>query len=259
MPEAEREAGRKKVHASEVPFEKWLAAKGGRADVDGLLPFTRWITPPNVPKRYTTQMYLYFLPLDTEGQPGADVDIEGSGESTIATPKHDGGLEHTSARFLPASKWLELSRAGDIILFPPQFFLLYHVSRFLDGADGSSKQSDTPAARQQRRKQLIDFVKGPAGAEDPDWGDVVISPIALMMKGKDGRGILSLDKAGPELKGSEKRGLKEWVVAVRFKKEGPREVEVISRKEAFDKERDDGKTDGEGYGRTDSGGRSDKL
>src|ERR1700753_2590512 len=33
---------------------------------DNLIPFTRWITPPNVPKRFTTQMYLYFLPLPSE-------------------------------------------------------------------------------------------------------------------------------------------------------------------------------------------------
>ena len=33
LSEAEREEGRHRVHDSEVPFEKWLAGKGGRADV----------------------------------------------------------------------------------------------------------------------------------------------------------------------------------------------------------------------------------
>lgn len=33
VPEAEREQGRHAVHANEVPFAKWLAGKGGRADV----------------------------------------------------------------------------------------------------------------------------------------------------------------------------------------------------------------------------------
>lgn len=248
-----------------MPFEKWLAGKGGRADVDGLIPFTRWITPANVPKRFTTQMYLYFLPLAKEEGSGSAPTNSGTGmgslssnsEAMIATPKHDGGLEHTSARFLPPSKWLELSRSGDIILFPPQFFLLYQVAQFLDAK--SSTQPLAASTLSQQRKQLLDYVRRPASAQDPPWGDIVISPIALMMKGKDGRGILSLDKPGPELKGSDKKGLKEWVVAVKFKKEGPREVDVLLRKEAFERERDDGKTDDEGYGRTEKGGRSNKL
>lgn len=32
VPEAEREEGRKLVHSNKVPFEQWLAQKGGRAD-----------------------------------------------------------------------------------------------------------------------------------------------------------------------------------------------------------------------------------
>jgi 8-oxo-dGTP pyrophosphatase MutT (NUDIX family) len=32
VPEAEREEGRKLVHSNKIPFEKWLASKGGKAD-----------------------------------------------------------------------------------------------------------------------------------------------------------------------------------------------------------------------------------
>lgn len=32
VPEAEREEGRRKVHSNEIPFQKWLAQKGGRTD-----------------------------------------------------------------------------------------------------------------------------------------------------------------------------------------------------------------------------------
>ncbi|KAK3094296.1 hypothetical protein LTR53_019442, partial [Teratosphaeriaceae sp. CCFEE 6253] len=62
VPESEREEGRRLIHDNKVPFARWLAQKGGRADIEGLIPFTRWVTPTNVPKRFTTQMYLYFLP-----------------------------------------------------------------------------------------------------------------------------------------------------------------------------------------------------
>jgi hypothetical protein len=222
--------------------------------IDGLMPFTRWITPPNVPKRYTTQMYIYFLPLASEQATGASDKGIGhlptSDEAVIATPKHDGGIEHTSARFLAASKWLSLARAGKIILFPPQFFLLYQVAQFFEAA--SSTQPLSPEILEQQRRQLKDYLSKPAGPSDPVWADVCISPIALMIKSKDGRGMLSLDKPGPELAGSDRRGLRQWVVPVRFRKEGPREVDVMLRKDAFDNERDnDDRTDNEGYGKVD--------
>jgi hypothetical protein len=220
-----------------------------------LIPFTRWITPPNVPKRYTTQMYLYFLPLASEQATVASGKGIGplptTDEAVIATPKHDGGIEHTSARFLSPSRWLELARAGKIILFPPQFFLLYQVAQFLDAK--SSTQPLSNEVLQQQRQQLKDYLRKPAGPDEPSWADACISPIALMTKSKDGRGILALDKPGPELVGSNRRGLKQWVVPVSFRKDGPREVDVMLRKDAFDQERDDGKTDAEGYGRVDKG------
>lgn len=53
VPDKEREEGRKLTHSKKVDFRKWLASKGGRADVEGLIPFTRWVTPTNVPKRFS--------------------------------------------------------------------------------------------------------------------------------------------------------------------------------------------------------------
>lgn len=70
-----------------------------------------------------------------------------------------------------------------------------------------------------------------------------------MMKSKDGRGVLALDKPGPELKGSNRRGTKEWVVPISFRKEGPRQVDVMLRREAFGRERDTEETDPDGYGK----------
>ncbi|CZT51961.1 related to NUDIX family hydrolase [Rhynchosporium secalis] len=61
--EESRENGRKDVHANKVGFEDWVKEQGGVLDIDSLQPFTRWVTPTNLPKRFTTQMYIYFLPL----------------------------------------------------------------------------------------------------------------------------------------------------------------------------------------------------
>ena len=197
-------------------------------------------------------MYLYLLPAasDSSSSSSGIGTLSASDETVIATPKHDGGIEHTSARFLPAARWLDLARSGKIILFPPQFFLLYQVAQFLHSPP-SITQPLSPDTLKQQRKQLLDYVRRPASAIDPPWAEVCISPIALMMKSKDGRGVLALDKSGPELKGSNRRGVREWVIPVRFRKDGPREVDVITRTEAFERERDTEETDDEGYGRVD--------
>ncbi|GAB7365125.1 hypothetical protein MBLNU230_g6214t1 [Neophaeotheca triangularis] len=240
IPEAEREEGRKLVHGDTTKFTDWLAKKGGRPDLDGLLPFTRWVTPTNVPKRFTTQMYLYFLPTL------APMPLSGSGEdseqeTTIPTPTHDGGVEHTHARFLPASAWLRLAQEGRVILFPPQFFLLHHVAQFFDNLPSPTAYASLtrdPVERDEleaRRKRLIDFVNG----GQPPWTEKCISPVVQASrdggKREDGRVVLGLNRPFPEaeIADSKRAGVKDQVVLVDFKKEGPRRLMVVSREEAM--------------------------
>jgi len=237
VPEAEREEGRRLVHGSEMPFEKWLARKGGRADLKGLVPFTRWVTPTNVPKRFTTQMYLYFLPTSASTSlPGQQSESEE--EVSIPLPTTDGGKEHTTARFLPAAAWCRLAQEGRIILFPPQFFLLHQIAQFFDGlkspADyGSISREDVSREElEARRRRLLQFVN----SGTPPWTEKCISPTALPgrdgKKRDDGRSVLGLDRPGPEVK--DRAGCTEQCVLVEFKKEGPRRLAVISREEALD-------------------------
>jgi hypothetical protein len=217
---------------------------------DGLIPFTRWVTPTNVPKRFTTQMYIYFLPTssttplhDKASSDKADSE-DGEGfepEVAIPTPTTDGGLEHTTARFLPASAWLRLAQEGRIILFPPQFFLLHQAAQHLDNlssptAYGSITRDHVPREElEARRKRLVDFIK----SGDPPWTEKCISP-SPQAPGKrrareDGRGVLGLERPGPELEAANagRRGHYEDCVLVDFKKEGPRRVAVVSREEAM--------------------------
>lgn len=72
---------------------------------------------------------------------------------------------------------------------------------------------------------------------DPPWGEKCISPTGIMFKEGDGRAVLALDKPGPELEGSERRGDAERVVLVKFRKEGPRELDVAWRKDILREER----------------------
>lgn len=242
VPEAEREEGRRLVHDNKIPFTKWLSGKGGRADVEGLIPFTRWVTPTNVPKRFTTQMYLYFLPTlsSTPLEAAAADQADDDDGVRIPVPTTDGGLEHTTARFLPASVWLRLAQEGRVILFPPQFFLLHQVAQHLDNlpsptAYGQISRTSVPREElEARRKMLIEFVK----TGDPAWTDMCISPTVQPPRGgkrrEDGRVVLGLSRPGPELEkaGAGRKGPREQGVLVEFKREGPRRLAVISREEA---------------------------
>lgn len=240
VPEAERQEGRKAIHENRTTFPKWLAQKGGRADVEGLIPFTRWITPTNVPKRFTTQMYIYFLPTLAATPLSEAEQAQSEEEVKIPLPTTDGGLEHTTARFLPASVWLRLAQEGRIILFPPQFYLLHHVAQHFDNlpsptAYGSISREPLPREElERRRKALADFVK----TGDPPWTEKVISPIVIPARsGKkrdDSRSLLGLEKPGPELADSGRAGVKDDCVLVNFRKEGPRQLAIVSRKEALD-------------------------
>ena len=239
VPESEREEGRKAIHSNATTFPKWLAQKGGRPDIDGLVPFTRWVTPTNVPRRFTTQMYLYFLPTFAS-TPLSDADpSDDEAEVKIPVPTTDGGLEHTAARWLPASVWCRLAQEGRIILFPPQFFLLHQVAQHFDNlssptAYGSISRDPLPREELEvRRKRLMEFVH----EGSPPWTEKVISPIVLAAPdGKrrdDSRSVLGLDKPGPELAGSGRSGCKEQCVLVNFRKDGPRQLAIISRSEAL--------------------------
>ncbi|KLJ05708.1 hypothetical protein EMPG_10843 [Blastomyces silverae] len=218
----EREIGRHAIHKNKITFNEWLKSidEAAEPDIDPLIPFTHWITPTTNPRRYTTQMYLYFLPLSSESK-----SIIGSEESEVQVPKSDGGIEITEARFLPASEWLRLAKNGDAIMFPPQVFLLSFVAQFLERpGENATEVSKEESAR--RRAELVDFVH----SGSPPWTDKYISPIAIGQV-PDGRNILTLDYVGPELQGSEKKGESDRVVLVRFRKEGPREVEIRWRNE----------------------------
>lgn len=160
------------------------------------------------------------------------VEATGGRQAVIPIPTHDGGQEHTEARFLPAQQWIDMAQGGEIILFPPQLFLLHLIAPFLMPSSG---QQTSEAVLTDQRTKLRHFLQ----TSDPPWGDKCISPIQFMKCKSDGRTVLSLEKPGHELAGSERQGEKERVVLVNFKKEGPRNVEVRWRKDVLESERGD--------------------
>lgn len=257
--DAEREEGRRAVHAGTVKFTVLLEKWGATADLEGLTPFTRWVTPPNVPKRFTTQMYLYFLPLGSvsptkhaasAGTTSPATAVEDD-EVVIPTPTHDGGIEHTAARFLPPNKWITLARQNRIILFPPQFFLTLLLAPYLSATVTSpSSPTPSPTDLQAERDALLAFLAAPrshAGEPEVSFAEACVSPIVLGKgeygdKSQDGVGgvdkhtaVLDLSRPGKEVEGQGqgRRGIREWVVTTKFKGEGPRDVDVRRREEVL--------------------------
>lgn len=200
LAEQERDEGRKAVHAEKVPFAEWVKLKGGQMDTEGLVPFTRWLTPANIPKRYSTQMYLYFLPLESGPELGKQTN-----QMHIPTP--DGGVEHTAAQFAWAGEWIEAALKGDCVLFPPQFYLLSLVAGFLKSASDEREKLDTEQLQEQRRR-LMEFVK----TEDPPWGEKCISPKPIKTSGDTL--WMGMGGAGPELEGTERGGDKERLLRI---------------------------------------------
>lgn len=203
---AQRDAGRRAVHANEVTFARWLEDVGGVPDLQGLRPFTRWITPGNMLRRFNTQMYLYMLPL----YPGTATTTTAAVTDrnvTLATP--DGALEHTEAVFAPPRTWLERARRGDIVMFPPQVYLLSLVAEHLQPVDAGR------STLQQRRESLLRFVQETPPDGVP-WADKVISPSLMGLVDKTSNGDGGDDRIVLEL--SRPRGDPDRVVYVTFEK-----------------------------------------
>jgi 8-oxo-dGTP pyrophosphatase MutT (NUDIX family) len=246
LDEATRESARKQIHNNEKRFVDWLAEMGVAPDTDGLVPFTRWITPRGVGRRFTTQMYLYMLPVSDS--------LATDKEMVVPTP--DGGVEHTAAAFEDASTWLRRQGAGEIVLFPPQYFLLAVVAGFLTPAAGGRSTADML----RRRRALLDFATATPAARTEGgrrrptaripWTDKVMSPHVLFVSKSDGRVALGIDRPGPELEHTGRGGDWERVVLVSFTDQGPRNLEVRDREEAVRREREpngDGEPDGAGF------------
>jgi hypothetical protein len=181
-----------------------------------------------VPKRYTTQMYLYFLPLPTSSVEPSIGPLPVGAEAVIPTPTADGGVEHTAARFLPAQTWISMARSGEIILFPPQFFLLSIVAKSLPPV---RQDAYSNVELQQHRRRLEQSVKGGS----PSLGSACISPGMIGKPMKDGRTMLSLGYPGGEVVKLGRQGLKDWVVILGRNKSGaPSQLEVKHRTELGD-------------------------
>lgn len=205
-------------------------------------------------------MYLYMLPLPPPSPSPRSSSSSGSrskeynpvvapeaswSEAPIPPTPDGGGAERVTARFDDAASWLARQRRGEIMLFPPQCFLLHLVSRFLTGPAPPGVEEVLLEHYREQREQLLDFletVPTSEGARHPTahvpWQRKIISPALLGVRRGDGRAILGLDKPGPELDGTGHGGDWERVVLVKFGYGAVRNVEVRDREEVLAEEQE---------------------
>ncbi|TFK76361.1 hypothetical protein BDN72DRAFT_867345 [Pluteus cervinus] len=173
-PDSVLEVARRAIHSRKMTFKSFLEEHKLKPNVDSLLPFTEWITPPNAPRRFHTKFFVTFLS-DTATSKFSS----GTKEAQIPTP--DGGQEVISARYISPRAALKEFDEKKITFMPPQFYILTTLSEIME---------------QTSHRDLIQTLsRGP-------FGRMVINPRRLFSEKEDGHTILTYE--GDESRGGPK-------------------------------------------------------
>ncbi|KAK7694023.1 hypothetical protein QCA50_003599 [Cerrena zonata] len=172
--DSDLDAARDAIHSRKLMFKDFLNQHGLSIDERSLLPFTQWVTPPMVPRRFHTHFYVAFLnAIDSAGF--------SSGHRTERLPTPDKGQEVVAARFVHPLTAIQEFRAQKIALVPPQFYLLTTLAEILQGHENTVDQ----------RTQVERLATGP-------FGRMIINPKRLQ-KEVEGRTVLTYE--GDETRG----------------------------------------------------------
>lgn len=168
------------IHNNKLNFTTFLESFSGKLALDKFLPWSTWTTPKQVPKRYRSEFFIAELPdwIDENAE------VRGDGGKEVVAG---------SARFLTPREAMRQAEQGEIVLFPPQ---LYMVSKLAE------------ALEEGGREKIREVANG-------EFGGRQIEPKAL---GQDDKGRMLVNVGAGD------------VVAVELAKGGkgePRAVEVI--------------------------------
>ncbi|KAG6833657.1 hypothetical protein H0H87_002853 [Tephrocybe sp. NHM501043] len=186
LTDAELDGARHKIHSQKLDFQTFLSERNFSPDISSLLPFTQWITPVNVLRRFHTQFFVTFLP----AAPSSGFT---SGSKQDRVPKHDGGQEVISARFVHPEDALNEFRERKITFMPPQAYLLQTLSEILQGRVNT-------AAQRERVEVLSRGL----------FGRMVLNPLRLGSPDAEGKSILTYE--GDETRGGSKGRLHRVII-----------------------------------------------
>ena len=109
---------RSRLEAHDLGFGELLASHGLRPDVEALVPWSRWITPPGGPRRYDTVFFIVRLPAGQE-------------PARLSSEAADHGWHRPE-------KLLARFRAGEANLMTPTWWQLRHLQEALDDAEAGA-------------------------------------------------------------------------------------------------------------------------
>ncbi|KZT69794.1 hypothetical protein DAEQUDRAFT_726103 [Daedalea quercina L-15889] len=199
--DAEMDLAREEVHAQRQLFKDFLSQHNLELDLSLLWPFTQWVTPPTLARRFHTQFYLAFL----EDAPSSGFK---SGRKQERLPTPDGEQEVIAARFVHPQTALADARANKIALMPPQVYLLTTIADIL-------AENENAEAQQERLRDLSQGV----------FGRMVVQPRALPHRDEQGRTIFVYE--GDEARGGSKGRLHRSLA--RFERNGVATDVVLQR------------------------------
>lgn len=206
--DTELDSAREEIHSQRMLFRDFLSQHHLTADISSLLPFTQWVTPPTVPRRFHTYFYVAFL----KAAPATGF-TSGGKQDRLPTP--DGGQEVIAARFVHTKTALSESGEHKIALMPPQVYMLTTLMEVLRGDENTEEQ----------RERVKALSQGP-------FGHMIMHPRAMPEKDENGYTILTYD--GDETRGGPKGCLHRSLA--KFGKGGVTTDVVIQRNFDLEKE-----------------------
>ncbi|TGZ77840.1 hypothetical protein EX30DRAFT_335067 [Ascodesmis nigricans] len=172
-PSVDLPAAQTAIHSNTLTFNTFLSTHSLTLPLATFLPWSTWTTPPQAPKRYRSQFFLAELP--------AWID-------ELAEVRGDGGKEVVagSARFVTPREALRQAREGEIVLFPPQLYMITMLAEALE-AGGRERVREVSSGEFGGREVLPKLARRDEKGRlwmDVGGGDVVVVELAEGGKGE---------------------------------------------------------------------------
>ncbi|KAI0091416.1 hypothetical protein BDY19DRAFT_991127 [Irpex rosettiformis] len=222
--DAELDEARERIHSQKELFGEFLGRWGLKAEAARLERFTMWTTPANQPRRFKTQFYITFLSNPSASSNAGSTKFT-SGDKLDRLPTPDGGQEVVAARFVHISDILREVANRQIMLMPPQYYIVKTLLPLLEGRSTTEEQK----AKVER------MARGSFGGLDINPMPMKVEAVEEAQKAQQRKGWSCLvyegDEARGGVKGRRHRSL------IKFEKPGVvQEIELQRNFDVYDED-----------------------
>ncbi|KAL5529485.1 hypothetical protein ACEPAG_5470 [Sanghuangporus baumii] len=205
------EEARKAIHAGKHLFADFLSENGLVPDIASLLPFSTWITPPQVPRRFRTCFFVTFLPVASAlFGPSSGTHIHRLPTPDSPDSEASGPTEVVSAQFIHPRDLISALSREEIGLMPPQFYII----SILQDIFSSGPDMNTLAQREQVER-----------ISNSSFGRSEFNPHFDPLASSDGSRALTFE--GDEIRGGKKGQMHRVIFVPRKNSPLPRQLQLI--------------------------------